>query len=154
MNGPKRVLAGTLMALSLLIGTNARADELIMMRVPQAFPEAMNLLQESIREQGYTVSRVQRVDVGLTRTGYKTAEYRVVFFGKPEEMDKLPAKFPDLIPYLPLKVTIFAERSETILVTLNPAKLGEFFHGPGLAKQFHEWERDVREIFERIHEEA
>jgi len=53
----------------------AAADELTMVRSVQPFPEAMLTLQEAIKAQGYTITRVQRVDVGLTRMGYKTDLY-------------------------------------------------------------------------------
>ena len=46
----------------------------------------MLALQESIRDHGYIVSRVQRVDIGLTGMGYKTDKYRIVFAGKAEEI--------------------------------------------------------------------
>ncbi len=38
-----------------------------------SFPEAMNALQSAIAEEGYKVSRVQRVDIGLTGSGYNIA---------------------------------------------------------------------------------
>jgi len=50
----------------------ANAEDIVMARSTLAFPEAMLALQESIREHGYTLSRVQRVDIGLTGMGYKT----------------------------------------------------------------------------------
>lgn len=136
--------------LSLLCAPLAGADELIMVRVHSTFPETMTTLQEVIRKQGYTVSRVQRVDVGLTKTGYKTAEYRVVFFGKPKEIDELPSRYPKLAAYLPLKVTVIAERDETLLVSLNPILLGDFFLQPELKKTFATWEKAVRNILDRV----
>ncbi len=125
------------------------ADELIMARVPTAFPEAMNALQEAIREQGYKLARVQRIDVGMSKLGYETAQYRVVFFGKPEQMERLPKRYPELIPFMPLKVTIFAELDETLLVTMNPATLATFFPDPALTDTFKAWEEDVYQIFAR-----
>ena len=53
----------------------ADAEQLLMARSVEPFPEAMLDLQESIRAHGYAVTRVQRVDVGpcswarLTRSG-------------------------------------------------------------------------------------
>ena len=41
------------------------ASDLIMARSHETFPEAMLTLQTSIREHGYTVARVQRIDIGL-----------------------------------------------------------------------------------------
>lgn len=138
---------------SLLYALPAGADELIMIRVHSSFPETMVTLQDVIRKQGYTVSRVQRVDVGLTKTGYQTAEYRVVFFGKPKEIEELPSRYPELATYLPLKITIFAEQDETLLVSLNPAQLGEFFPQPELKKLFATWEKAVRDILDQVRAE-
>jgi uncharacterized protein (DUF302 family) len=145
-----RALQRLLLVITLAFSATATADELIMARVPAAFPETMSTLQEVIREHGYTVSRVQRVDVGLTKTGYQTAEYRVVFFGKPEQVKKLPQRYPELVPYMPLSVTIFAERDETLLVSLNPSKLAEFYPQKELKKYFEEWEQAVVDIVEKV----
>lgn len=127
----------------------ANADELLMTRVERPFPEAMNALQQSIQDQGYKVTRVQRVDIGLTTSGFKTAEYRVVFFGKPEELLGLPDKYPELLPYLPLKITLFAEGDASLAVTNNPALFGTFFKDPELSGYFRRWEKDIRAILDQ-----
>lgn len=139
-------------ALLLLLCVNqvAAAEELLMARIDRPFPEAMNSLQESIRAQGYVVSRVQRVDVGLAASGFKTAEYRIVFFGKKTEIQELSANYPDLIPYLPLTIVVFAEGDDTVVLTTDPLKLGEFFNKPELLKRFEIWEKDVRAIFDVV----
>jgi uncharacterized protein (DUF302 family) len=144
----KRVLA----CMMLLLGLNltARADELMMARVTRPFPEAMNTLQDAIREHGYTVSRVQRVDVGLNASGFQTAEYRVVFFGKADEIHNLSGRFPELIPYLPLNIVIFAEGDDTLILSANPNKLADFFDRPALRAQFGRWAKDMRAIFDDV----
>lgn len=137
-------------ALGLLACLPAGAEEIIMARVPRTFPEAMNALQDSIRARGYTIARVQRVDVGLTSSGFQTAEYRLVFFGKEQEIRTLPAKAPALIAYLPLNIVIYAESDETLLLTTNPAKLAEFVGHSDLAETFKRWEQDIRAIFQEL----
>lgn len=137
----------------LLIPSFAQADDLIMRRIPVDFPETMITLQASVVAQGYRVSRVQRVDIGLTSSGYDTAEYRLVFMARPDQMDLIETKHPDLIPFVPLKITIFAEGNETILVTLNPLKFNEFFPDEGLGDLFAQWEKDIVEIFDRVQSE-
>src|SRR4030042_4324380 len=97
------------------LGASAAADELLMARITQPFPEAMNNLQETIRAKGYVVSRVQRVDIGLTSSGFKTAEYRIVFFGKQSEIHELSAAYPEFIPYLPLTIVVFAEGEDPLI---------------------------------------
>ena len=136
--------------LSLAVVCPTYADELLMARITRPFPEAMNNLQETIRAQGYVVSRVQRVDVGLTSSGFKTAEYRIVFFGKRTELQELAANYPEIIPYLPLTIVIFAEGDDTLVLTTDPLKLGEFFNKPELRAYFSRWEKDVRTIFDNV----
>ena len=136
--------------LFLLLAVPAHADELLMARVERSFPEAMNALQQSIQDHGYKVTRVQRVDIGLTSSGFKTAEYRVVFFGKREELLSLPDKHPELLAYLPLKFTIFSEGEHTLVATNNPALFAVFFKEPTLARTFQHWEKDVRSILDQL----
>ena len=125
----------------------AIAEDMIMTRSVLAFPEAMLALQESISAHGYTVSRVQRIDVGLTGMGYKTDKYRIVFAGKIHEIRELTDKAPQLTPYLPPKIAIFAEGDQTILVTINP-KLYADIAGEAIEPVFFDrWESDLRSIF-------
>jgi uncharacterized protein (DUF302 family) len=142
-----------LLMLALLVTGAARAEELMMVRVERGFPETMNSLQQIVRDHGYTVARVQRVDVGLTASGFQTAEYRVVFLGKPDEIERLVARHPTLLPYLPLKITVFAEGESTLALTNNPAILGNFFPVTELRPYFRRWERDVRSILDQLSQE-
>jgi uncharacterized protein (DUF302 family) len=123
------------------------AEEMIMIRSVLPFPEAMLALQESIAAHGYTVSRVQRIDIGLTGMGYKTDKYRVVFAGKIDEIRELTSKSPELTPYLPPKVSIFAEGEQTILVTINPRIYAEIAGDKIDPVIFDRWESDLRSIF-------
>ena len=151
-----RGLRHTLLCLVLLFLTlplSAIADDLIMRRIGMTFPETMSALQSSIVEEGFKVSRVQRVDIGLTSSGYNTAEYRIVFFMREDVVHDIVKQHPELIPFLPLKITIFAERSDTILVTLNPIKLDEFFPDLKMAKTFAQWNVEVNRILDRVQSE-
>ncbi len=126
------------------------ADELMMARSTEDFPETMLMLQSLIKEQGYKPSRVQRVDVGLTRSGYKTDKYRVVFFGKADEIKAISQKLPAIIPYLPLKISIFAENGQTILVTLDPMSFDKMYPNSSLTPVFKRWAKDMHIIFNKI----
>jgi uncharacterized protein (DUF302 family) len=123
-----------------------QAEDLLMLRSSQPFPETMSNLQNTIKHHGYTVSRVQRVDIGLTKMGYKTDKYRVVFFGKHDELVKITNTHPELAAYLPLKIAIFSEDTETLLVTTNPLKYGEMFKNESLKKYFTQWSKDITAI--------
>jgi uncharacterized protein (DUF302 family) len=128
----------------------ALAEDMVMARSVLPFPEAMLALQESIREHGYTVSRVQRVDIGLTGMGYKTDKYRIVFAGKPDEIRHLTEKVPELIPYLPPKISIFAEGEQTILVTSHPKLYAEIAGDSVDPVIFERWASDLQSILHDV----
>ena len=121
-----------------------------MARSTEDFPETMLLLQGLIKKLGYTPSRVQRVDIGLTKSGYKTDKYRVVFFGKADEIKKVSSQLPEIVPYLPLKISIFAEEGQTILVTLNPMSFDKMYPKSSLTPIFKQWKKDMQTIFNKV----
>ncbi|TCV83034.1 DUF302 domain-containing protein [Sulfurirhabdus autotrophica] len=137
---------------SLLLTSPAKADQLLSARSSQDFEEAMSTLQAAIKNNGYQLSKVQRVDVGLQAKGYKTDKYRVVFYGKAEEIADLAAKHPELIPYLPLNIAIFSEENNTILAAGRPELLKEFFPSADLAPYFERWEKDLEKILDEVRE--
>lgn len=141
---------GFVSSLLLVAAGSASAQDLLMVRSAQRFPEAMLTLQNSIRDHGYALSRVQRVDIGLTKSGYQTDKYRVVFFGKPNEVRQITERHPEMIPYLPLKLAIFAEEDETVVVGSNPARFAQFFPSSDLAVIFQRWESDFRSIMDDV----
>ncbi len=139
--------------LCLFFSINSHAvvtGEMIMVRSSEAFPETMANLQTAISSKGYTLSRVQRVDVGLNAKGYKTDKYRVVFFGKGEQIQQLASQYPQLIPYLPLKIAIYAEGENTILTSANPAVFMDMFNTPALKPTFDLWLKDITEILNTV----
>ena len=128
----------------------ANAEDIVMARSTLAFPEAMLALQESIREHGYTLSRVQRVDIGLTGMGYKTDKYRIVFAAKPDEIRYLLEKAPQLIAYLPPKISIFAEGEQTILATAHPKLYAEIAGDAVDPVLFERWTSDLLSILHDV----
>ncbi len=145
-----RALAGLLLVSLVWPGM---AQDLLMARSKQSFPEAMSALQNAIIKRGYRISRIQRVDVGLTKAKYKTDKYRVVFFGKADEVKEIARRHPDFIPYLPLKMSIFAEGEQTLVVAMNPEKWTEFYASPWLAAYFKRWTRDYHLILRELTDE-
>lgn len=140
-------------ALMLLVSLAQGAEErLLMMRSTQSFPETMLALQQTLGEYGYTISRVQRVDIGLTGSGFQTDKYRIVFFGNPEEIRSLTAAHPQLIPYLPLKMTLFAEQEETLLVALDPTALYEVVPTEEFRYRLQRWKNDIQAVMDELRE--
>lgn len=133
----------------LLFSVITQAADLHIARAATSFPETMLKLQERLKVHGYTVSRVQRVDIGLTASGYKTDKYRVVFYGKPKEIEMLSNKYPQVTPYLPLKIAIFAENEETLLVASNPMFLS-VSQVAELRPIFKRWEKDLEIIMREM----
>ena len=142
-----------LLLIVLLLGqwpVQATADGLMMVRTALTFPEAMLALQESIRDHGYTVSRVQRVDIGLTGMGYKTDKYRIVFAGKYDEIREISDKVPELVAYMPPKISIFAEGEQTILVTAHPSLYAGIAGDRVDPVIFDRWESDLLSIMHDV----
>lgn len=147
------LIAAVLLSLASL---PTQAQNILTVRSDLYFDYAMSLVKTSIEAHGYTVAHVQRCDQGLTKAGYETDLYRVIFFGKFDETRQLTRERPELIPYLPLKIAIFAEGEQTIVSAINPTALGAFFADEELSSQFRRWENDLRSILhevQRAHDE-
>lgn len=146
-------LVGALLGvLTMAVCPSTHADELLMVRSLEAFPEAMSTLQTSIREHGYAITRVQRIDIGLTGMGYKTDKYRVVFVGKPDEIHYLVDRYPSLAPYMPPQISVFAEGDDTLMVTANPRIYADMIDDEEDKLIFQRWENDVYSVFRDIRE--
>ena len=138
-----------ILSVGLFLSGASLAEDMFMVRTQQTFPEAMLALQQEIKSHGYTLSRVQRVDIGLTKSGYKTDKYRVVFFGKAEEIKWIGDTYPEWIPYLPLKIAIFSEAQDTLLITSDPEMIF-LTEDPRLKKYLAQWKKDISSIFHKM----
>ena len=147
-----KVWTRLLLLLAALVATPVPtlADEMLIVRSGRDFEETMASLQTAIAARGYKVTRVQRVDVGLEAKGYQTDKYRVVFYGKAEEVARLAEHHPELIPFLPLSVAIFAEGSQTLITTNRPRALKALFPAAELWPTFDRWEQDLLGIFDEV----
>ena len=133
-----------------LVAFPVQADSLFMVRMDKAFPEAMALLQSAISSRGYTITRLQQVNENLEKREYKSDMYRVVYFGKHDEVRQVTAINPQMISFLPLSITIFAEGDQSILVSSHPQSLQQFFPDPALRPVFQRWEKDIESIMDEV----
>ena len=140
----------TITFLFLLMMGSVQAESILMARSSNNFEVTLQEAQKSLEHHGYTVAHVQRCDTGLGDFGYKTDRYRLLFFGKGKEVRYLTEKYPTLIPYLPLKLAIYAEEEETLAVIFNPEELGKLFPQKELKIQFARWKNDLDSILEDI----
>ena len=141
-----------LLLLAITLGQASQAGQMLMARSTQPFEVAMAVLQEAIADYGYTVAHVQKCDGGMTEFHYKTDFYRVVFFGKIDEVRWLTDKYPEIAPFLPLKIAVFAEKDETVFSALNPMDLDQYFADPEVKIQLQRWANDMRSMLNDVRE--
>jgi uncharacterized protein (DUF302 family) len=142
------IRAGMLTIVLLLAALpTAYADGMIMGRVAMKAEIVLEYVKSSIEEHGYSIAHLQLCDGGMTDFGYKTDFYRVVFFGKIDEVRMITAHYPELVSYLPLKIAVIAEKDETLLTVLNPEALIPFFDDERIQIQLGRWHSDLVSIF-------
>ena len=140
-----------LMLLScVLLSPLSIADNMIMGRIPLRAEIVQEYVQSSIEEHGYTIAHLQLCDGGMTDFGYKSDLYRVVFFGKIDEVRWISREYPELVSYLPLKIAVIAEKDETLLTVLNPEALVPFFADEAIQIQLGRWQSDLESIFSDV----
>ena len=140
----------TITLLLMLVMGSAQAENILMARSPDNFEVTLQEAQKSLEQHGFTVAHIQRCDTGLGDFGYKTDRYRLLFIGKGKEIRYLTEKYPALIPYVPLKLAIFAEEDETLAAIFNPEELGKLFPQKELKVQFSRWKNDLLSVLHDI----
>ena len=127
------------------------ANGLLMVRVPMKADLAMEYLRTAITGHGYRIAHIQKCDSGMSGFGYKTGFYKVIFFGKLDEIRRISAEHPSFSAYLPLKVSIVAERDETVLTIVNPLNFRPFFgQDRRMRLQLDRWRNDAQSIFDEL----
>jgi len=132
----------------------AAAENILMARSYEAADVVLEKTAKILEGHGYTVAHQQRCDGGLKGFGYETDAYRVLFYGKPEEVRHLRKTYPALIPYLPLKIAIYAEGDEALAISFNPEEYGQLFpRDEALQTQFSRWKSDLDSILAEIRQQ-
>ena len=147
----KRWLLTLLMMAALLPAAQA-AQTTMMARSQLPFDAALAKVQEVLAEHGYTVAHIQKCDGGMAQFGYHSDKYQLVFFGKLEEVRRVSHSHPEMIPFLPLKLAVFAEHQETLVVALDPLELGRYINDADLQIQLARWHSDLRSILQEMRE--
>ncbi len=128
---------------------SAHAEEFAITRVNTDFANVWQALKERVGEYEYKTAYLQRCDFALTQRNYKSDRYRILFFGKYEEMEYLSRKYPQIVPYLPLKVVVMEEGNNALLMNnpvtmLIPAVASEDAH------IIEQWHTDLQAIVTSI----
>jgi uncharacterized protein (DUF302 family) len=138
----------------LLLSFNSFAEQPILMtRSPDKAEVAFDYSKHLLTEYGYTIAHVQTCDDGMGSFGYHSDFYRVIFFGKVNEVQSISKNHIELVPFLPLKLAIFAEKNETIITALNPMNLEKFTDDPQVKIQLSRWKNDIQSILNELSEE-
>ncbi|MCB1790104.1 MAG: hypothetical protein KDJ24_07380 [Gammaproteobacteria bacterium] len=128
----------------------ANADAMLMSRIPMRAELVLEYVKSSIEEHGYSIAHLQLCDGGMSDFGYKTDFYRVVFFGKIDEVRRISERYPELVSYVPLKLAVIAEKDETLLTVLNPEALAPYFADAELQIQLVRWHSDLESILDDV----
>jgi uncharacterized protein (DUF302 family) len=139
---------------ALLLGNGvAQADNMLMARLPLKAEIVLAYVEDSIREHGYRIAHLQTCDMGLADFGYESDFYRVVFFGKVDEVRMVSERYPELVSYLPLKIAVIAEQGETLLAVLDPEALTPYYDDERVRIQLGRWHNDLASIFDEVRRE-
>ena len=132
----------------LLLLTPVQANEkLLTVRSPQTFDATMEQVQEVLQQHHFTVAHIQKCDGGLHEMGYSTDSYRIIFFGRLDEVRALSKTHPELVPLFPFKLAVYADGKTTSLSILNPVKLAPLLDADdALQQQLTAWEKDFRAV--------
>ncbi len=125
----------------------AHAQFVLTARTPLPFAAAFEEVKSGLRARGYEIAHVQTCNLAMNEFGYQTEGYHVVFFGKLAEVRRISAQYPEMIPFLPLKIAVFAEHRETVLAALDPTGVVTGQADRGLRIQAARWKNDIQSLF-------
>lgn len=124
------------------------AEDIVTVDSKAPFAEAITKLQDSVLRSGYEISIIQRCDYGLKQAGFDTEKYRVVYFGRHEEVKAISDAYPGLAPFLPLRILVMGKGNTSSLSVMNPALFLETVTDPTLIKIVKRWQGDVMGLLE------
>jgi len=139
-----------LLAALFLIASSAQAitNDMMMLRMHMKADVAIEYLKSALEQRGYAIAHTQKCDGGMHSFGYTTDFYRSIFFGKGAEAREISKAHPDFVSYIPLKMTVVAEREETVMSIVNPHVFDRFYSDdPMMLQYFKNWHHDILSIF-------
>jgi len=146
-----RYLIAAILGMLLSLSASGAEQTLIMTHSAAKAQRAMDVLKETILEYGYSVAHIQKCDGGMAQFHYKSDFYRVVFFGKVDEVRSILKRHPEMSPYLPLKIAVVAENEQTLLASVDPVALAPLFpDDQQLQVQFARWHNDIQSMLDEL----
>lgn len=118
------------------------------------FDQTMAEIKLGLVEQGYKIAHIQKCDGALERLDYDSDFYRVILFGEIEQVRSITNEYPELANLFPMRITVFAAGSETVISAVNPLDLFKIVDNERLAPLFTQWQQDITQLFDRVREQG
>ncbi len=146
-------MVARVLALCFLIFTSmvsAEHDELLIERVNAKFSYTWLALNKTIKAHNYKSAYLQRCDFALNERHYKSGKYRILFFGKYDEMKQLTDRYPEMTPFIPLKITVMEEGTHTLIIATPPITLLPLVKTNKDRMIIFRWNEDMKNILKQI----
>ncbi|SMN15952.1 hypothetical protein CRYPA_1900 [uncultured Candidatus Thioglobus sp.] len=125
-------------------------DELLIERVNAKFSYTWLALNKTIKAHNYKSAYLQRCDFAMNERHYKSDKYRIVFFGKYDEMKRMSKKYPQLSPFFPLKITVMEESKHTLIIATPPITLLPLVDTNEDRMTVFRWNEDMKSILKQV----
>ncbi|MCL5420991.1 MAG: DUF302 domain-containing protein [Nitrospirae bacterium] len=99
----------------------------------KGFDEAVAAVEAKSREKGFNVLTVHDVKATLESKGFSREPMKIVEICNAKYVDQVLAKDIKIALMLPCPVVVYVENGKTIISTLRPRILADFYPAPGVA---------------------
>ena len=111
-----------------------------------SYQPALDDLSAAILDHGYTPIKIQPVDQGLRKKGYDASDYKVIFFGKKSQVDKVLAIHPAAAVMLPLKIILY-HKGDVVVASAPRLEMWKgVFHKKAINDMIDQWQKDLAGI--------
>ncbi|WP_300029453.1 hypothetical protein [Candidatus Thioglobus sp.] len=128
----------------------ANHGELLIERVNAKFSYTWLALDKTIKAHNYKAAYLQRCDFALNERHYKSDKYRILFFGQYDEMKRMTDKYPELAPFIPLKITVMEEGAHSLIIATPPITLLPLVTTNEDRMTIFRWNEDMKSILNQV----
>lgn len=139
-------LCGLILSSSVFAGH----DQLLIERVNAKFSYSWLALDKTIKAHNYKAAYLQRCDFAMNERHYKSDKYRILFFGKYDEMKLMSKKYPEMTPFFPLKITVMEEGTHSLLIATPPITLLPLVKTNKDRMTIFRWNEDMQSILSQV----
>jgi len=118
--------------------------------VKKDFEETVEVLQKEIAEAGMRVLHVHDIQKALEEKGFQREPFKIIEFCSAKYAYNFLNLDSDIGLFLPCKITVYQEESQTFVSALRPVILGEFFPQLNLRKEIEEIDEIIHKIVEAV----